>query len=255
MSKSARRRTNHAGAGRPPQVRLNVRPRHFDLPAPISPALTANLTAAQIRAHTYPRLIPIDQLLPEERLTCTYARPLGGDFVEVLVHQDGECLQRLTDEDVARVGATELFALARERLRQMPSGAADVVQRDGGEFHILRGPSEFTASKLLLLPEVVRSVLGRTIDDAAGVLVSVPSRHELCVAPVDETIAATLVHLSRHTLMTYDDCRHQLSSSTYWWQAETLTPVVTLNRDGFVDFRMPPAFVDAAGAPRLNTLD
>jgi hypothetical protein len=218
------------------------------LPTAISRALTAPLTAEQIRAHTYPRLSPIDQVPPEERLACAYARPFGVDFVELLVHQDGECLQRLTDEDVAKVGAPDLFELARARLRELPAGTAEVVRRDGGEFHVLRGASEFTASRLLLLPEVFRSVVGRTIDEVAGALVSVPSRHEMCFAPVDETIAATLVHLSRYTLMTYDDCRHPLSSTTYWWQDGTLAPVVTLDPDGFVDFRMPPAFMDAAGS-------
>lgn len=255
MSSSARRRTRSAGTRRPAQARQpNLIPRQFDLAAAIARDQTAKLTAEQLRDHTYPLLTPIEAVLPEDRDRYTYARRLGTDFLELLVHQDGECVRRLSDEEVAKVGETDLFALARERLRQIPDDGCELVRRDQGEFHVLRGASEFTASKLVLLPDVLRPVLGRTMDERNGALVSVPSPHELVFAPVGANIPATLVHLARYTLMTYEDGRHPLSPVTYWWQDGALTPVVTLDNTGFVEFQLPPAFFDAAKSAAQDDL-
>lgn len=60
-------------------------------------------------------------------------------------------------------------------------------------------------------PEVLEPFIGRAMHGPAGVLVSVPSRHELVFAPVDANIAATLVHQARYTLMT--DPAHRAARS------------------------------------------
>ena len=226
-------------------------PEPFELPPALSRAEAADLSADQIYGHSFPLLTPRAAVRNQALARCTYARPHGPDLLELLVYRNGECLRRLTDDDVATVETTDLFGLARERLRLIPA-AWEVVRCDQAELHVLRGASTFTASKLTLLPDVLRPALGRKIKAPSGALVSVPSRHELVCAPVDVDIPATLVHLARYTLMTYEDCRDPLSPNTYWWHNETLTPVVTLEPGGFVDFRLPPAFYDAAGTSPLG---
>jgi hypothetical protein len=210
------------------------------------------LTAHQIRDHTYPLLRPIAGLDPDDRARTTYARRHGDDLVELLAHRDDHGLQRLTDDDVARVGAAELYSLARERLRLVPTEGCDVVRPDRGQFRVLRGASELTASKLVLLPEVLRPVLGAAVDAPAGIMVSVPTQHELAFAPVGGDLPAVLTYLARYTVMTFQDGRDPLSPTTYWWHAGELTPMVTLDAAGMVDFRLPPAFMDAIGPGLLG---
>lgn len=210
-------------------------------------ATAGELTDQQIRHHTWPLLTRAAELRPSPRVRKTYTPFPDADLVQLLVHQDGDNERVLTDADVAKVGERELLMLVRERARRIPTDESDVVRLDGGEFHVLRGTSEFFASKILLLPEPLRPVLGLAAENPLGVLVSVPSRRELVVGAVDGNLPATLVHLARYTLMTYEDCRDPLSGDTYWWHGGTLTPVVTRDGTGHVDFRLPPAFFDAAG--------
>lgn len=205
------------------------------------------LTVQQVRDHTYPLLTPIVGPEPDERGLPTYARRHGDDLAEVLVYRGEQGLRRLTDEEVTEFGAAELYSLARQRLRLIPMDGCEVVRPDRGEFHVLRGTSEFAASKLVLLPDVLRPVLGAAARARSGLLVSVPTPHELVFAPLGGDLPAILVHLARHTLMTYQDSPHPLSPTTYWWQAGNLTPVVTLDGES-VDFRLPPAFIDGANS-------
>lgn len=204
------------------------------------------LTAEQIRDHTYPLLTPIGDLDPDERARFSYARHHGDELVELLAHQDGAGRQRLTDADVAKVGAAELYSLARERLRLLPTDGCEVVRPEHGEFRVLRGASEFTASKLVVLREALRPVMGTAVDARAGVLVSVPTPHQLVFGSVDEDLPAVLLYLARYTVMTYQDSRNPLSPTTYWWHDGTLTPLVTLDSEGMVEFRFPPAFIAGA---------
>lgn len=76
------------------------------------------------------------------------------------MHQDRDSERVLTNDEgcgphrVARVGAQELLMLAQERIRRIPTYESEVVRLDGGEFHVLRGASDFFASKLVLLPRL-----------------------------------------------------------------------------------------------------
>ncbi len=207
---------------------------------------TTALTPRQLRDHTYPLLLAVTDRGTKGRRGFTYARPVGEDLIEFLAHRDGDDLRLLHDDEVATVGAAELFTLARERLRLLPFESSECVQQDGGEFHVLRGATELTAGKLVLLPDVLRSVLGVATETPAGLLVSVPTPHELVCAPVAGDLPATLLYLARYTLMTYEQSRRPLSPITYWWHEGVLTPVVTMGEDGMVDFLLPPAFLDAA---------
>ena len=198
MSSPAQRRSAPARTGKqrttePPRLTW----RQFDFEASTSSTSATQLTLKQIRDHTYPQLTPVDAFRRRDRAQHTHARPFGDDFVELLVHRDGEHIRPLTDDHVAQVGATELFELARERLRLLPTNGCQLIRRDRSEFHVLRGDCVLTASKLLVLPDVVGPILGRARTRSAGVLVSVPSRRELVFADVNENIAANLVHLAR----------------------------------------------------------
>lgn len=203
------------------------------------------LTAEEIRAKVHVRLVPIDSIRTGDRDPYRYAPRIGAGFAELLAHKDGDFVRWLTDDDVAKVGAEELYALGRDRLRLIRPDVVEILRRDGGEFHVARGESGFIASKLLLLPELLRIVLGRKVRYPDGVLVSVPSRHELAFAPVAPNVLPTLVGLVQYTVMTYNSGLRPLCPATFWWQAGRLTELTTVDRTGFVDLRIPPEFADA----------
>ena len=77
------------------------------------PHAHTELTAQQVRDHTYPPLTPIAGLGAAERAQTTYARRHADDLVELLVHGGEQGLRRLTDDEVAPVGTAELYSLAR----------------------------------------------------------------------------------------------------------------------------------------------
>jgi hypothetical protein len=203
------------------------------------------LSAADIRAHVHVRLVPLGEVVPDDDNPYTYAPRLGAGFAELLVHKDGDMVRWLTDEDVAKVGADELYALGRERLRLIRPDVCEILRRNGGEIYVARGDSGFIASKLLLLPEVLRIVLGPKVRYPDGVLVAVPCRHELVFAPVGADVVPALAAVVDYTVMTFNHGLRPLSPYAYWWRDGTVTPLITIDRTGFVDYRLPPEFVDA----------
>ena len=206
------------------------------------------LSADEIRAHVHVRLVPIEDVVPGPDSPYTYAPRIGAGFAELLVHKDGDFVRWLTDEDVAKVGpdgSEELYALGRERLRLITPDVCEILRRDGAEIYVVRGESGFIASKLLLLPQVLRDVIGRKVRYPHGVLVSVPSRHELAFAPLAADVVPTLAGLVHYTVMEFNHGVRPLSPLTYWWRGGTLTPLIAIDRTGFVDYQFPPEFVEA----------
>lgn len=202
------------------------------------------LSAEEIRAHAHVRLVPLGEVVSDDDNPYTYAPRLGAGFAELLVHKNGDMVRWLTDDDVAKVGADELYALGRERLRLIRPDVVEILRRDGGEIHVLRGDSGFIASKLLLLPEVLRNVIGRKVRYPDGVLVGVPCRHELVFAPVGPNVIAELIGVVDYTVMTFNHGLRPLSPYVYWWRDGTLRPLTTVDRTGFVDFRIPEELAD-----------
>lgn len=209
--------------------------------------LPPELTAEEIRAKVHARLVLLDGLGAEAGTRYTYAPRIGGGFAEVLAHKDGDFVRWLSDEDVAKVGADELFVLGRERLRLIRPDVVEILRRDGGEIYVARGNSGFIASKLLLLPEVLRIVLGRKVRYPDGVLVAVPSRHELVFAPLKSDAAPTLAALVDYSALTFNDGLRPLSPHVYWWRAGQLTPLTSIDRTGRVSFEASAEFIDTLG--------
>ena len=202
------------------------------------------LSPQEIRAHVHVRLVPIDDVFSDGSGPYTYAPRIGAGFAELLVHKDGDFVRWLTDDDVAKVGADELYALGRERLRLIRPDVCEILRRDGGEIYVVRGESGFIASKVLLLPEVLRHVIGRKVRYPEGVLVSVPSRHELVFAPLGADVLPAFAGLLDYTVMTFNHGLRPLSPYAYWWRDGTLTALTTIDRTGFVDCKLPPEFVE-----------
>jgi len=96
----------------------------------------------------------------------------------------------LDDREVARLGGQEsLREAAVANLRALP---APPVKRMGGpeaSFDAVTGLSHFTASRVLVMPDLLSRVLGTDAPD--GVLVAMPARHYALIhVPRDKTASA-----------------------------------------------------------------
>ena len=236
---------HNAGSNRWPTLIAD----HLDALLGEFPAEPPELSVEQIRDGVHLRLVPLDavrSLAPEAvEKHYTYARRIGAGMLELLVQAKGPYVRWLTDADVAKVGYAELHRLGRERLLAIRPDVTEVLQRRRSELHTVRGSSGFIASKVLVLDHVLRVALGRKATWPQGVLVSMPSRHELVFAPVDENVVANLAGMLEVTAVEYREEIAPLSPYVYWWQDGTLTALSEGDGCGGVQVRFPEEFRDA----------
>ena len=122
----------------------------LDRPSPFE-----TLSAAEVLAATFPRIVPADAMPP----SITYGRPVAPGLIEILNLDQPTTVAYFSDEEVERFGSDELFRAARVNLRDVvPDEVEQVGHPDGWSVHMLYGESMFVASLLLRLPEVVAAV-------------------------------------------------------------------------------------------------
>lgn len=176
------------------------------------------LTAEQLREGVHLRLVPLGLMDREWTSHLRYATPLGAGFYEVLAHKDGDYIRWINDTEAATVGVEELRTLGRKRLLEIRPDECELVRGHGAEVHVVRGDSGFIASKLLVLPELIRIVCGPRTRYPDGVLVAMPNRHELAFAPVDATFIENIVGLYAIAGYDYAHGHAPLTPDVYWWK-------------------------------------
>ena len=162
-----------------------------------------------------------------------YGRHLAGDLLEVVAHAGAGGVRLLRDEDVAAHPPGVLRAAGLENLLRVPRPEHRLVTgRHGEELHVLTGESPFTASTVLVLPEVLHRVTG-TAAHPDGVLVAVPYRHQLAFSPVrGESLLAALEALVPFAAKGFADGVGAVSPFVFWWQDGALTQVSVLTEAG-----------------------
>lgn len=212
------------------------------------PQVPPILTVNQIRDGAHLRLAHTDAMadMGEDAVEVAYryARHLGGGWLELIAHVDGSLVRWLRDCEVEQVGVDPLRALALERLlRIRPEICAELRGPDCRLFSI-RGESGFIASKLLVLPEVMRLLLPRRSRCPFGVLVAVPTRHQLTFAPVGRDVVPNLAALISHTLFLHTQGQAPLSPHVYWWRDGQLTQLTEVDPRGQIQVRFVAEFID-----------
>lgn len=150
-----------------------------------------------------------------------YARVVAPGLLEVLSVDLGDAIATPSREDLSAHGTLAAqVALGRDNLRALlngdtvRSGTVGVGAR--GSFTVVRGESLFTASLALLLPETMMRFSGDD-DWGRGVLVAVPSRHELLYRPIDEADARlALQSMLQAAFLGFHDEVGRLSADVYW---------------------------------------
>jgi hypothetical protein len=179
----------------------------------------AGLTTSEVLSRTYARILACDRLPDWD--SHRYAWDLAPELKEVLCLDMPETVVIMNDGHVARCGgAGDLRRAGLANLRTLPiEDRKDVQAPDGGHFTVLLGTSLYTASRALVMPALIESLLGPA-DLTHGVLVGLPNRHQVVVHVIrDKTVLATLPKMARFVELGYDDSPGPLSRQLHWWRA------------------------------------
>ncbi|MFF3494238.1 immunity 49 family protein [Streptomyces sp. NPDC002795] len=181
--------------------------------------------AEELLAGTCLRLVPADAV--GGAVAPVHAREVAEGLRLVLALEGPDSVRLLTDEDVARAGADELWAAARRALTRSPMRHEEVRLDGHPVLYSVYGEAHSVATKAVVLPEVVAEVTGRRMPDA-GALVAVPTRHLLAFHPiVDGSAADALNDLATYAVRAHDEGPGPLSPRVYWWHDGRLTSLGT----------------------------
>jgi hypothetical protein len=193
------------------------------------PDVPLPLTPGQIRDGVHLRLAQLDPRLADG---FTYARAIGAGFHEVLAHKDGDFIRWINDRELAGLDLDELRELGRQRLSDVVVDECQLLTGRGAEAFSLHGRSGFVASKVLLLPDLLRRYGGRRMQWPDGVLVAVPSRHRLTFAPVDDAIGDNLSAIATVAAYDYAHDHAPISPVVHWWKDDQLHPLFDPSQPG-----------------------
>ena len=160
----------------------------------------AGLTAGQVRDHVFAVVFPADSLGPGIA-SFGSAPELAPGLLELLAFDRPDSSVFLTDEHVARLGGrTWLREAGLANLRALPAPGHLHLDGAGGNLEVIYGESLYTASRLLVLPDLLTQVLG-SADAPYGVMAGLPGRHRAHFHILrDSTALPSLRLMARYTL-------------------------------------------------------
>jgi hypothetical protein len=207
----------------PAAVRRHV---HTILRATAEDVALTDLDRDEVLGRTYLRVIGRSAVPPEALNWYRYARPLAGDLLELLALDSPDSVRMLRDTDVEPFGSDDLRAAGLENLIKEPYDSYQTLTgQDGAELQLVLGQSVYTASKLLVLPDVLDRTLGSR-DLPHGVFVAVPFWHQLAFVPIrDLSAVASLQLLVAFAARGFDEGVGAISPFVYWWRNGRLTQV------------------------------
>lgn len=213
------------------------------------PEAPAPLTHDQIRSGVHLRLVQLDPRMADG---FTYARDIGAGFHEVLAHKDGDYVRWINDNELAGLDVEEMRELGMSRLRDVVVDECQLLTGKGAEAFCLYGDSGFIASKLLLLPDLLRRYGGKRMRSPDGMLVAVPSRHRLVFAPVDDAVAENLSAIAAVAAYDFAHDHAPISPVVSWWKEGRLHPLFDpttsgMERSDRACFDIPEEFWEAWG--------
>lgn len=183
------------------------------------------LTEDEIRACLYPRIVAEATLPASDAFR--YGREPAPGLREVLALDLPDAVQMLSEDSLRDVGdVAELRIRAMNNLRALPVEGHETVRRpDGSAFEVLLGDSFFTASRVLVLDELVERIMGSglTVD---GALVAMPFRHQLAFHRIrDARVIPALQAMAQFAAAGHEDAAGAISPQVFWWRRGVLTPL------------------------------
>lgn len=202
----------------------------------------------EVLAHTYLRLSRADAFPTQE--VYRYAREVAPGLVELFALDQPETVAMFNDEKVARLGEETLREAGLRNLIAEPIDEHEsVALEDGARFHVAMGESVFVASKLLILPDLIRRTIG-DVDTPFGVLVCAPFRHQIAFHVLsDASVIPSLNAMVRFAYNGFAESAGPLSPDVYWWRDGQMRRLSRVTEEG--DFAID---VDAEFGAVLETL-
>ncbi|NTW38936.1 MAG: hypothetical protein HGA44_03475 [Cellulomonadaceae bacterium] len=210
-----------------------------------TPPDPSELSAAELLDGVVLRVHGLATMPPESLEWLTYARLVAPDLIEVLVLDSPTMVTTLNDGVVAQHDREALQRAGLERLVREP---IDVVERldVDSDVHVdvVSGASVFVASKVLVLPDVLRRVYSeRTYPH--GVLVALPDRHHLLLHPLDgPAVVLALQAMASMAAEQFATAAGGVSPSVFWWLAGTMRRLSRFDEDGDLAIEVDPVFGD-----------
>lgn len=196
-----------------------------DAPSPFD-----TMSAAELLASTYVRLMPAADIAP---LELSYP-PMFCDGVVAVLNVDlPESVTIYDDEHVEKFGPfDDLYRAGIANLRAVAFDDHHVVEHEGGRIDVLLGSSMFVASTILVLPDVVARYGGGIVEEY-GVFVAAPFRHQLVFHVIrDASALASLNVLAGFALAGYADSVGPLSPEVFWWRRGEFRKLTEHDEDG-----------------------
>lgn len=210
--------------------------------APVS-ASASEMAADDVLAHAVLRIYGDQTIPPEARHKLTYVREVADGLLEAVVLDTPTTVMMLLDEDVRRCGRAQLWAAGLEHLVAEPLGGIERLDLPGGAVvHVVEGESVYTASKILVLPDVLLRAYGpRPFPN--GVLVALPDRHHLLLHPVDDgSVLPALQGMASMVAAFFQSAVGGVSPSVYWWRDGMLERLSSVDDGGHLRVDVREAF-------------
>lgn len=193
----------------------------------------ASLTAEEAARRTYIRLYE-KASVPELSAGCY--RDFAAGLVELLALDSPETVSMYPPQAVERLGG---WATLREHgLANLASERDDqrALQRVAGpqgfHFQLLLGPSVYTASQALRMPELATE-LASEVPGEFGWLLSVPNRNQLTWHMVNDiSVVPSINAMAVFSLAGYKDAAGPLSPHVYWWDGSLYQQLTEVGPEG-----------------------
>ena len=193
----------------------------------------SQLPAEEMLARVYLRVVGVSTLPHEWRDWYRYGRLITDELVELLFLDSPNSLRSLRQEDVDAFGADVLRRAGLENLLREPVDSVESFDcGEGARAAVVLGESVYTASRILVLPDLLRRVYGER-SYPNGVVVGVPFRHQVVLHPVDSrAVIPAIQTMADFVHAGFTDGVGSVCPYLFWWRDGDLRQLTFPGDDG-----------------------
>ena len=174
-----------------------------------------------------------------------YARDFSDDIVEVFNLDQPETVHLIRDEDLERLGGRSVVEpVATSNLAGvLQEIEVESLSADDVNFTAVLGDSLFTASLVLLMPDLLRRL---DVEEAPlGVLVAVPCRSQVVLHVIrDTTVVPSVNAMIGFARSGFVQGAGPLSPHLFWWHDGVFDQLTRTDDDGQVIVEVSQGFQD-----------
>jgi hypothetical protein len=207
--------------------------------------LLDRLAVGEVRSRIYVKLLSADALPSGGGLS--YLDGTVPGLVDSLVVDFPQTVGWLTASQVAKFGGKcALREAGLANLRALPSVQhKHMAAADGATFEVLLGESVYTASRVLVMDDLLDQTLGPTAETSYGLLAAMATRNQVAIHAIcGRSVVPSLRLMARFALAGFRDGTGPLSPNVFWWRDGHWTQVTRQAADGTISVINDP---DLAG--------